>query len=113
MIPTFIICSFSLQCGPHVTDGCSLSDHDHFPALYSGAIGRHFLAAELVSRQQPELLNGSIEFFLFLLGQCRHERLKVPCMPIEARYRQAPSLRSQVNDTRSSISWARLANNQP
>jgi hypothetical protein len=32
-------------------------------------------------------------------------------MTLEARYRQALSFGSQVNDPRSSISWAQLANN--
>src|SRR5260370_5732727 len=99
MIPTFSICSFSFPLR-------SLSDIPlcDWPSL---------LAAELFSCQQPELLDGSVELFLLLLGQGRHEPLKVLCMPLEARYRQALSFRSQVNDTRSSISWARLANSQP
>jgi hypothetical protein len=32
--------------------------------------------AELFSCQQPKLLNGPVQFFLFLLGQVRHDRLK-------------------------------------
>ena len=71
------------------------------------------LAAELLSRQQPESFNGSVELFLLLLGQGRHEHLKVLGMPLEARYRQALSLLSQVNNSLSSIRWALLANNQP
>src|SRR6201998_2305740 len=113
MIPTFIICFFSLPVPSSVTDGYLLSDHVHSSGLLSGAIALHFLMADLFSCQEPELLNGSVELFLLLLGQRRHERLKVPCMPLEARSRQALSFRSQVNHARSSISWARLANNQP
>src|SRR3989442_13597456 len=67
----------------------------------------------LFSCQKPDLLDGSVELFLLLLRQGRHERLKVLCMPLEARCCQTLSLRSQVNDASSSIRWARLANNQP
>src|SRR5437879_4375303 len=112
MIPTFIICFFSFPVPYSVTDGYLLSDHVHFSGLLSGAIALHFLMADLFSRQQPELLNGPVQLFLLRLGQGRHNSLKVPCMPLEARCRQALSFRSQVNDARSSISWARLANNQ-
>src|ERR1700747_1175118 len=69
MIPTFIICAFSLPVRSSGDRWYSLRDSDPFPGLFSGAIGRHFLAAELFSRQQPELLNGYVELFLLFLGQ--------------------------------------------
>src|ERR1700747_3635345 len=68
MIPTFIIRSFSLPVPSSVTDGYLLSDHVHSSGLLSGAIALHFLMADLFSCQEPELLNGSVELFLLLLG---------------------------------------------
>src|SRR5579862_2353930 len=107
MIPTFIICFSPFLCGPNVTDGT----HSVITIVFlpcSLVRGSHFLGAESFGRQQSELLNGSIELSLLLLGQGGHERLKVLCMTLEARYRQALSFGSQVNDPRSSISWAQL-----